>query len=88
MYDQEKLNDNTETSYHLQQDEEYGLPEAEYSPLEQEQPYAEQEQPKEPKREIELQPKQKSSTWPIWVGMIVLLAIAGFSSILATGVSD
>lgn len=78
MYDQEKLNDKTETSYHLQQDDEYGLPEAEFSPLEQDH-YAEPEPSIKSKREIDLQPQQKTSSWPIWVGLVVLLAVAGFS---------
>ncbi len=79
MYDQEKLNNYEENSYTLQQDDEYGLPEAEYSPLEQDQPVAQQHEPIRHKREIDLQPQQNSSSWPIWVGLTVLLAIAGFS---------
>lgn len=78
MYDQEKLNNHDETGYDIQQDDEYGLPEAEYSPLEQEQPVAAQE-PYRQKREIDLQPQESSSSWPIWTGLIILLAVAGFS---------
>lgn len=79
MYDQEKSTNPEETTYYSVQDEEYGLPETEYNPLQQEeQPEAAQE-PIRAKREIELQPQQSSSSWPIWVGVLVLLAVAGFS---------
>lgn len=78
MYDQEKLNNHEETDYQIQQDDEYGLPEAEYSPLEQQQPVAPQE-PIRQNREIDLQPQESSSSWPIWAGLIILLAVAGFS---------
>ena len=79
MYDQEKQNNQEETTtFQLHQDDEYGLPEAEFSPIEQEQPIVEQE-PVRVRREIDLQPNQSRSSWPIWVGLVVLLAIAGFS---------
>ena len=78
MYDQEKLNSYNETGYQSQQDDEYGLPETEFNPLDQNQPEAEEEV-YAPKREIDLQPQQKTSYWPIVLGVILLLAVAGFS---------
>jgi cell division protein FtsN len=78
MYDQEKLNNQEEATYQVQQDDEYGLPEVEFSPIDQYEPVAAAE-PVHTKREIDLQPKQERSSWPIWVGIIVLLAVAGFS---------
>ncbi|AHM58831.1 sporulation domain-containing protein [Flammeovirgaceae bacterium 311] len=78
MYDQQNLNNQDETTYQIQQDDEYGLPEAEFSPIENAQPVAAAE-PVRQKREIDLQPKQERSSWPIWAGIIILLAVAGFS---------
>lgn len=79
MIEQEKLNSQEEVGYHLQQDEEYGLPEADYSPLEQEQPEAVEPEPIHSKRAIDLKPEQKQSYAGLWVALIVLVAVAGFA---------
>ena len=58
---------------------EYGLPEAEYSPIEREH----REVPIEPAaydpsfKQKEEQPPQKNSSWPMWVALGVILLLAG-----------
>ena len=82
MMDQEKQNNQDQNNFYAQQDDEYGLPVAEYSPLDYEQPVAEteDEEPVQTKRAIDLKPeKEERTTWPIWVAMIILLAAGGFS---------
>ncbi|EMR02889.1 SPOR domain-containing protein [Cesiribacter andamanensis] len=80
MIDQEKLDNQEETiTFSTQQDDEYGLPEAEFSPIGTEPVHAEPEEPVQPIRsKVSEQPKQSRSTWPVWVGVFVLLGLAGF----------
>lgn len=79
MYDQEKTSNQDEPNYTLVQDDEYGLPEAEYNPLQQEEEADVAQEPVRQRREIEVQPQQTSSSWPIWVGLLILVAVAGFA---------
>jgi hypothetical protein len=81
MIDQDKLNNQEETiTFSSQQDEEYGLPQAEYSPIAEEEIIAEYEEPVQPSRSRVSEPAPQSrTTWPLWLGAIVLLGLAGFS---------
>ena len=61
-------------------DNDYGLPEAEFSPIEREQ---HQEVPIEPVaydqsfRERETKTPEKSSSWPMWAALVAILVLAG-----------
>ena len=59
-------------------DNEYGLPEAEYSPLQQE-PSTFREEPAHTDyiSDEEVQPQQKASSWPMWAALGVILLLAG-----------
>lgn len=80
MIDQDKLNNQEETiTFSSQLDEEYGLPEAEYSPIADEEIIAQSEEPVQPIHKKVVEPKtQSSNLWPVWVGVAVLLCLAGF----------
>jgi cell division protein FtsN len=61
-------------------DNEYGLPEAEYSPIQREQPQTFEEHvttERIPQNEDE-QPRQKNSSTPMWIALGVILLLAGF----------
>ena len=59
-------------------DNEYGLPEAEYSPLQQEQPvYHEEAAHTNFVSDEDIQPQQKASSWPMWAALGVILLLAG-----------
>ena len=59
-------------------DNDYGLPEAEYSPIEREQPLILEDNVSFPTsaREEE-EPQQKKVTWPLWVALVLILGLAG-----------
>ena len=59
-------------------DNDYGLPEAEYSPIEREQPLIHEDNVSFPTsaREEE-EPQQKKVTWPLWVALVLILGLAG-----------
>lgn len=80
MIDQEKLNSQEETNFQTGQDEEYGLPVAEYSPLEydQSQEIESEHEPVQSKHDINVKPeKEGSKVWPILLTVILLLAAGG-----------
>jgi LPXTG-motif cell wall-anchored protein len=82
MIDQDKLDNQEETiTFSSQQDEEYGLPEAEYSPIAEEEIIDEYEEPVQYSRNRVAEPQTESrTTWPIWLGAVVLLlGLAGFA---------
>ena len=59
-------------------DNEYGLPEAEYSPIQREQPQTYEEHvASEQMQESEEQPQQKNSSAPMWIALGVILLLAG-----------
>lgn len=60
-------------------DNEYGLPEAEYSPIQREQPQTYEEHvAAERIPEDEGEPRQKNSSMPMWIALGVILLLAGF----------
>ena len=59
-------------------DNEYGLPEAEYSPITREQPQTYEEPvATETFAEKEVQPQQKNSSAPMWIALGIILLLAG-----------
>ncbi|WP_017731959.1 SPOR domain-containing protein [Nafulsella turpanensis] len=59
-------------------DNEYGLPEAEYTPIQQEWAvYEEETTHNQYVADEDIQPQQKASSWPMWTALGVILVLAG-----------
>lgn len=77
--DQNKRPDEEANADQFHADNEFGLPEVEYSPLEREQSEIAEDrfQPESIQSRQNIQPKQKKSSWPMWMALVVILLLAG-----------
>lgn len=76
--DQNKKENGANEPFYNESDNEYGLPEAEYSPIQREQPETyEENRASVPPADEDIQPQQKNSSWPMWVALGAILLLAG-----------